>query len=55
MSKEIYKDLYISYGKDLTGEGGSFRARYDLGHGFSIESETSSKTAGADLLWSLER
>ncbi len=55
MSKEIYKDLYISYGKDLTGEGGSFRARYDLGHGFSVESETSSNTAGADLLWSLER
>ncbi len=55
MSKEIYQDLYISYGKDLTGEGGSFRARYDLGHGFSIESETSSKTTGADLLWSLEK
>jgi translocation and assembly module TamB len=55
MGKEIYKDLYISYGKDLTGEGGSFRARYDLRYGFSVESETTAKTTGADLIWSLER
>ncbi|MGX9728022.1 MAG: translocation/assembly module TamB domain-containing protein [Candidatus Electronema sp. VV] len=55
MGKEIYKDLYISYGKDLTGEGGSFKARYDLLYGFSIETETTSKTTGADLIWSLEK
>jgi translocation and assembly module TamB len=55
MSKEISKDLYISYGKDLTGEGGSFKARYDLNYGFSVESETTAKTTGADLIWSLER
>ncbi|WP_420207882.1 translocation/assembly module TamB domain-containing protein [Candidatus Electronema sp. JC] len=55
MGKEIYKDLYLSYGKDLTGEGGSFKARYDLLYGFSIETETTSKTTGADLIWSLEK
>jgi translocation and assembly module TamB len=55
MGKEIYKDLYISYGKDLTKEGGSFKARYDLDYGFSVESETSSTAVGADILWSLER
>jgi translocation and assembly module TamB len=55
MGREIYKDLYISYGKALTGEGGSFKARYDLKYGFSIETETTSKTTGADLLWSMER
>jgi translocation and assembly module TamB len=55
MGKEIYKDLYLSYGKDLTGEGGSFKARYDLKYGFSVESETTSKTTGADMIWSLER
>jgi translocation and assembly module TamB len=55
MGKQIYKDLYISYGKDLTKEGGGFKARYDLDYGFSVESETSSAAAGADLLWSLER
>ncbi len=55
MGKEIYKDLYISYGKDLTGGGGTFKARYDLKYGFSVETSTNSKTNGADLLWSLER
>ncbi len=55
MGREIYEDLYISYGKALTGEGGSFKARYDLKYGFSVETETTSKTTGADLLWSLER
>jgi translocation and assembly module TamB len=55
MGKEIYKDLYISYGKDLTGAGGTFKACYDLKYGFSVETATNSKTNGADLLWSLER
>ncbi|CAK8712461.1 MAG: autotransporter secretion inner membrane protein TamB [Candidatus Electronema aureum] len=55
MGKEIYKDLYLSYGKDLTGEGGSFKARYDLKYGFSVETENTSKTTGADLIWSLEK
>ncbi|MCI5224811.1 MAG: hypothetical protein D3924_19625, partial [Candidatus Electrothrix sp. AR4] len=55
VGKEIYKDLYISYGKDLVGSGGTFKAHYDLKYGFSVETATSSKTNGADLLWSLER
>lgn len=54
MGKEIYKDLYISYGKDLTGAGGTFKARYDLKYGFSVETATNAKTSGADLLFSLE-
>ena len=54
MGKEIYKDLYISYGKDLTGAGGTFKARYDLKYGFSVETATNAKTNGADLLWSWE-
>lgn len=54
MGKEIYKDLYISYGKDLTGAGGTFKARYDLKYGFSVETATNAKTSGADLLWSWE-
>ncbi|MCI5225114.1 MAG: hypothetical protein D3918_00305 [Candidatus Electrothrix sp. AX2] len=54
MGKEIYKDLYISYGKNLTGEGGTFKARYDLKYGFSVETATNAKTSGADLLFSWE-
>ncbi|WP_446008992.1 translocation/assembly module TamB domain-containing protein [Candidatus Electrothrix sp.] len=55
MGKEIYKDLYISYGKDLTGAGGTFKARYDLLYGFSVETATNAKTSGADLIFSWER
>jgi translocation and assembly module TamB len=55
MGKEIYKDLYISYGKDLTGAGGTFKARYDLKYGFSVETATNAKTSGADLLFSIEK
>ncbi|MCI5133105.1 MAG: hypothetical protein D3904_16725, partial [Candidatus Electrothrix sp. EH2] len=55
MGKEIYKDLYISYGKDLTGDGGTFKARYDLKYGFSVETATNAKTSGADLLFSIEK
>ncbi|MDU9049271.1 MAG: translocation/assembly module TamB domain-containing protein [Candidatus Electrothrix sp. Rat3] len=55
MGKEVYKDLYISYGKDLTGAGGTFKARYDLKYGFSIETATNAKTSGADLLFSIEK
>lgn len=54
MGKEIYKDLYISYGKDLTGDGGTFKARYDLLYGFSVETATNANSNGADLLWSWE-
>ena len=55
VGKEIYKDLYISYGKGLTDSTGSFKARYDLKYGFSVETETTSEATGSDLFWSLER
>ena len=55
VGKEIYKDLYISYGKGLTDSAGTFKARYDLKYGFSVETETSSEATGSDLFWSLER
>jgi translocation and assembly module TamB len=55
IGKEIYKDLYISYGKGLTDSEGTFKARYNLKHGFSVETEATSEASGADLFWSLER
>ncbi len=55
VGKEIYEDLYISYGKGVTGESGTFKARYDLKWGFSVETEASSEATGADLRWSLLR
>ncbi|MBU1234793.1 MAG: translocation/assembly module TamB domain-containing protein [Proteobacteria bacterium] len=55
VGKEIYKDLYISYGKGLSDSAGTFQARYDLKYGFSVKTEATSEATGADLLWSLER
>ena len=55
VGKEIYKDLYISYGKGLTDSAGTFKARYILKYGFSVETETTSEATGSDLFWSLER
>ncbi len=55
VGKKISQDLYISYGKGLTDSEGVFKARYKMKHGFSIQTETTSEAAGADLYWSLER
>jgi len=55
VGKEIYKDLYISYGKGLSDSAGTFKARYILKYGFSVETETTSEATGSDLFWSLER
>jgi hypothetical protein len=36
-SQSTDKDLYISYGKGLTDSEGTFKARYNMKHGFSVE------------------
>lgn len=55
VGKQVAKNLYISYGKGLTDSEGVFKTRYQMKHGFSIETKTTSDTTGADLFWSLER
>ena len=55
VGKEISKGLYISYGKGLNDPAGTFKARYDLKYGFSVETEATSESTGADLFWSLQR
>jgi translocation and assembly module TamB len=47
--------LYISYGKNLLKESGSFNTRYRLGRGFFLETETGSTQSGADLKYELDR
>ena len=54
VGREIGKDFYISYGKGLTDSAGTFKARYILKYGFSVETETTSEATGTDLLWSFE-
>jgi len=45
--------LYISYGKNLLKDSGSFNSRYILGHGFSLETETGSTESGVDVKYEI--
>jgi len=53
--KELFEDLYISYGYDPFNATSIFKARYDLWKGYSIETEVGAEKTGADLLWSIEK
>ena len=55
VGKELFKDLYISYGYDPFKAAGIFKARYDLWRRFSVETEVGADQTGADLLWSIEK
>ena len=55
IGKELFEDLYISYGYDPFSATSIFRARYDLWKGFSVETEVGADKTGADLLWSIEK
>lgn len=48
-------DLYVSYGKNLLKESGSFNTRYLLGRGFSIQTETGATQSGIDLKYEIDR
>ncbi|MDD2466871.1 MAG: translocation/assembly module TamB domain-containing protein [Desulfobulbus sp.] len=48
-------DLYVSYGKDLVKESGTFNTKLNLGHGFSLLTETGSSQSGGDIKYELER
>ena len=47
-------DFYVSYGKDLVKESGSFNTRYTLGKGFSFLTETGSSHSGGDIKYEFE-
>ncbi len=55
ISKEIYKNLYVGYGKGLTDSESVFKVHYQLPDGFSIETESTSTTDKVELFWSVER
>jgi translocation and assembly module TamB len=52
--KRITDDLYIRYAFGLFGEPGSFRIRYFLGRGFSVESSTGVNQA-IDVIYVVEK
>jgi len=47
--------LYVSYGQSLLEESGSFNTRYQLGLGFSLETESGMTQSGVDLKYEIER
>lgn len=47
-------DFYVSYGKSLTGEGGTFNVRYVLGKGFVVETESSESRNSGDIKYEFE-
>ncbi len=55
IGRELFTDLFISYGYDPFRAAGIFKARYDLWKGFSVETEVGAEQTGADLLWSVEK
>lgn len=55
VGKELIDGLYVSYGKNLTDSLGTFKARYDLNWGFSLETVSSAEETGTDLFWSWQR
>lgn len=55
VGKKLTDRLYIGYDHNFFDQKGSFRASYDLGLGFSVESKSSSDSNGADLFYSIER
>ena len=46
--------FYVSYGKNLLNESGSFNTRYLLGKGFSIKTETGPSQSGGDIKYEFE-
>lgn len=47
-------NFYVSYGKNLLNESGSFNTRYLLGKGFSIKTETGPSQSGGDIKYEFE-
>lgn len=46
--------FYVSYGKNLLNESGTFNTRYLLGKGFSIKTETGPSQSGGDIKYEFE-
>lgn len=47
--------FYVSYGKNLMKESGSFHTSYTLGKGFFLKTETGSSQSGGDIKYEFER
>ena len=55
VGKRLTNDLFIGYDHNLVGEGGTFKIRYNLGRGFTVETSSSGSVSSADLFYSFAR
>lgn len=51
----LTSDFYVSYGKDLLNQSGSFNTRYTLGKGFYFTTETGPEQTGGDITYEFEQ
>ena len=47
--------FYVSYGKNLMKESGSFNTSYTLGKGFYLKTESGPSQSGGDIKYEFER
>jgi len=55
VGKRLTDDLFIGYDHNFVGEGGTFKIRYNLGRGFTVETRSSGSISSADLFYSFTR
>ena len=55
VGKRLTNDLFIGYDHNFVGEGGTFKIRYNLGRGFTVETSSSGSVSSADLFYSFAK
>ncbi len=55
LGKYLTPRIFVSYGVSLFQTGQTFRLLYDIGHGFKLQTETSTSGSGGDLLYTIDR
>nr|WP_240191949.1 translocation/assembly module TamB domain-containing protein [Desulforhopalus vacuolatus] len=55
VGKRLSRDVYVGYDVNMFSQVGEFWIRYNMKHGFSVETHSSSESTGADILFSFEK
>lgn len=55
LGKYLTPRIFVSYGVSLFQTGQTFRLLYDIGHGFKLQTETSTSGSGGDVLYTIDR
>jgi len=55
VGKHITEDIFIGYDHNFFDAAGEFKILYDIGYGFSFETNTSVQSTSGDIFYSIER